>query len=313
MRYVELMTEAAAPTVIDFRVPDLTTFEPSWGGTAQPVSTCFVLGKNATVIYNEPIGTTAKVNQREWEIDPTIAKLVPNEWHGSMVSSRWPTFRFKDGKLIMAAPHTYERQGGVTNRYSKEVISAAGQFIKRGLLPAATPMYLRTADFAFSLGTLDEVATHTEQHDLILYHGTTSGRAQQILRDGLRPMAGDVAHRQWREKTSPEWRETAIYLTASPEQAAVYATRAVTNARKRREKGQKPAVLQVRIDSGLFDHIRPDDDYLRAMGTDAKDWRHSLGHYGQVAVVSPIPANHITLTGIGVKARRAFPASENGS
>ena len=301
MRYQEVLNEAA---VIDFRKPD-KTYQPPWGGPPRPFTTCFVLGKTQTLIYNlEDVG-----NERQWEIDRTIAKLVPNEWQSWSISAHRPVFRLQNGTLIMVRQRTYERKGGDASRYSEEVISAAQQFLKRRLVAPDTEMYLQTVEFAHPIGTVAEVAAHTEQHALILYHGTTSGRALTILREGLRPLASDAEHRQWREKTSPEYRETAVYLTASPQLAAIYATRAATNARKRHERGQKPAVLQVTIDPPLFDHMRADDDYLRAMGKNAQDWRHSLSFYGQVAVVSTIPADHIALTGIRVKNRNASPPS----
>jgi hypothetical protein len=296
MRLVE-----AAGGVIDFRIAD-KTYEPTWGGPPQQFQVGFVLGKTKTLIFN--IGNNRRGNERAWEIERSIKGLLPSPWEQGGLQYTHPTYVLSNGQLIMHWPRTYDRRGGDVTRYSDEVIGAAQQFIKRGLLPPDTKMFLRQSDFAYPLGTIAEVAVHSEQADLVLYHGTTLGRAVSILRDGLRPPEGVTTARQWKGN-DVGWRDEAVYLTASARQAAVYATRALTNARKRKERGQKAVLLRVRIDPSMFDKLRPDDDYLAAMRDEAKDWRHSLGFYGQIALVGTIPPDHIEMTNITVKNRVA--------
>lgn len=203
---------------------------------------------------------------------------------------------------------------GRRNAYSADVTIIVRALLDRRIIRPESEIEI--GDDALNrepIGLAKDVANGvTEDAPLVLYHGTTVGRAAEILKTGLLP-SGETGSRQWREKRSPEWRETSVYLTASYQQAAIYATRATTNARTRKERGQKPAILKIVVPPEARGMFHADDDYLVSLkkndATADRSWQASLGRYGQVGFSGRIPPEWISPTNIGVKARTAFAPS----
>ncbi len=192
------------------------------------------------------------------------------------------------------------RWPGEKNRYTRTLLPIAKELLRRRIVNKTSKLYVGNwaGQWGNLVGTIQEILTAPEIPDqLTLYHGTNNFRAEEILANGLKPVP--LSQRMWKgraDKGHPEYRDEAVYLSASPSQAAQYAQRAVNMARRHGVLRSKPIVLQVIINKEDYPKLRPDDDFLeKRPDAGREDWHESLSYFGQVALVGSVPPNQISV------------------
>lgn len=309
MRFHEIIAENA-DNIIDLRTAEIK---------ANPIADVFmILGNRKTLLYCAS-QDTYPFHQK---IEQIARKLLPSRWQSSMDDGRDQIRLSRSGEVVLPVGRVGMWDQSRRNRYSEDVIALAKEILRRGLVSTSAPLVLRSyTGGADHLGPIGEIAASPPIPDrLILYHGTTDGRAQQALQIGLRP-SDNMTTRPWKERNTPAWRDHAVYLTATPQQAAMYATRARTSAKKHKEAGQQMVILQVEIDGTMFGKLHPDDDYLansnkkefigasvyaQQAAQAEQTWQHSLSHYGQVAYLGTIPPAHLSISSFKIRNRIAY-------
>ena len=177
-----------------------------------------------------------------------------------------------------------------------------------GVVKPGTKVYIgnwagSTGDF---IGSAREIAKRDLSqlpHEMVFYHGTSSDRLENVKQDGLQPQAREL--RPWKSdalKHHPEWREHAIYLTYDKSQADYYARKAVTVARRHREKSVKKVILKITIPNTHYKRLVPDDDFLmRQLIWIGVTWLDSLKGFSQVAYLGNIPVGWISVESVADK------------
>ena len=147
---------------------------------------------------------------------------------------------------------------GDRNQYSDDVRRIAQALLDRGLASETTPLWLGNWAGARgqSIGSIGKLlAKSASISRIVVYHGTSSLRLPQIMKDGLRPLA--LEHRVWNkgglEKQRPAHRDECVYVTASRAQAEYYSRQAVKIDRVR--MGPSARVKAHRAESNAKDVI----------------------------------------------------------
>ena len=205
--------------------------------------------------------------------------------------------------LIDIRPGQY-KWDRVRSRYSLDLKRIVQELLRRGLVVPCTPVKL--GNWASlkgeTVGTAAQIAGRPDLPPyLVLYHGTSTLRLEQIQAQGLQ--AVPVPLRVWKrgvggERGHPLYREVAAYLTATKETAEYYARKAVQVARRAGYSGIEPVVLRLRVPKQDYVHLRADDDYLdrrrfEKCPASENDWFDSLQWFGQVAFVGTIPPGRL--------------------
>jgi hypothetical protein len=216
----------------------------------------------------------------------------------------------RQGRLIVEHSMGDTSWSGARNRFTGGLQHVLFPLHEAGLIRDTTTVYAGNwaSVTGQRLGLVRDLLAHPEglpvPKRLVLYHGTNSKAAEDILHLGLR--AVPVDQRAWkgdRLSQHPSYRQEAVYLTVDPQQAQYYAKKAVNVARRRGSQGVKPVVLRITIPSGSIKNLRPDDDYLAKVQKSEQDvdWLESLKYMSQVAYLGSIPANWIKVAWEGVK------------
>jgi len=206
-----------------------------------------------------------------------------------------------EGNVVLNQSMDHTRWPGNRNMYSKDVPEIVGELLKRKVIYGWSKVHIGNwaGKRGTEIGTADEIMKRGNLPDVLtLYHGTNDDRWEEIQKVGLTPLPVD--QRMWKgreDRGHPEYRDQAIYLTASPTQAVTYAKRAVNMARRHGYSGRLPVILQVQVSKKDWGNFRPDDDYLKKMGAKASeaDWYSSLSYFGQVAYLGAIPPGQVKL------------------
>lgn len=189
---------------------------------------------------------------------------------------------------------------GHRTKHTDDIVTILKGLKERGLAENSTPIWFGnwasgTGESAGSLGKL--LAHHAKPLTrLTLYHGTSSYRAEEILKQGLIPV--ERSQRIWTKthKQTPVHRAESIYLTASLDQAQFYANKAV-NVDKRRSKHDEgeivPVILTCTLGTKDMEKLVADDDHIANNGGSPEDWRASLSGMGQVAYKGSLPPSRI--------------------
>jgi len=128
----------------------------------------------------------------------------------------------------------------------------------------------------------------------MFYHGTSSFRIVQILKEGLKPQP--LESRIWNKNgfthLRPKHRATSVYLTVSMGAAYSFAIKASSIDSKRHCNCSIPIVL--RIPYKVLDQSRffPDDDYLwhqKRTVVQPGDWLRSIKETHRIAYNGTIP------------------------
>jgi len=99
---------------------------------------------------------------------------------------------------------------------------------------------------------------------ITLYHGTSSKRVPDILKNGLSAGKRDYSY----VDLIPNYSEHNVYLTTDPNDASNYATRQAIHDKS------SPTVLKVQIHPHQFHNLRPDEDSMH--------WTPQKDHQGSV-------------------------------
>lgn len=205
------------------------------------------------------------------------------------------------GNIILDRSQDHTKWSGSKNLYTREIPRMVKELLKRRIIKKTAKIYVGNwaGQWGEMIGTAEQILQFQEYpDDLVLYHGTNNVRAEEILRDGLKAMP--VQQRQWRgraDRGHPEYRDEAVYLTATPYQATTYTRRAVNVARRHGIKNTHQVILKIVLNKQDYGKLRADDDYLQKMDGkgDPMNWRESLSYFGQVAFVGSIAPSQISV------------------
>lgn len=219
----------AAPShVQDFRDPEKAAEEKKrYGGKAREH---IVLTKSGGAI----LFYYGQLNTEEWAtiLDKAGQEMDPIQGDILDIAA------LKSGYLIDRS-RSIRSWSGNRNRYSTDIKPIVQRLVDLGFAGPATPFWIGNwaSEDGEAIGTARAILERPDApKTLTLYHGTSSSRLPDIMRDGLRPL--NVEDRVWNkgstEKARPAHRDHSVYLTASRPQAEYYAKKAVDVDRKRR-------------------------------------------------------------------------------
>lgn len=207
----------------------------------------------------------------------------------------------KNNNLILPDFLGSRKWSGIRNIYTDTTYTFVRDLLDSGVLTPDSKIYIGNwarGDGHF-IGRAGEIGSGPKQipSRLVLYHGTSSDRLEDIQDYGLRPMPKEL--RPWKSdvlKHHPEYREHAIYLTINKFQANYYAKKAVDVGRRARMSGIYPIVLKVIIPKSHYKRLLPDDDYLQQQLMQlGVTWMDSLKNFSQVAYLGTIPPEWIKI------------------
>lgn len=203
--------------------------------------------------------------------------------------------------LILPDSLDSTKWGGSRNIYTDTTHIFVKNLLDSGIINSDSKIYIGNwarGDGRF-IGKAKEIGVTPKQipSKLVLYHGTSSDRLENIKKDGLKPMPKEF--RPWKSdvlKHHPEYREHAIYLTIDKFQADYYAKKAVKVARRSKMSGVYPVVLKIIIPKSHYKYLLPDDDYFQLQFMKlGMSWMDSLKDFSQVAYLGSIPPEWISI------------------
>lgn len=239
MKYCEILSEAIAigstpANVIDLRDPkkakgkrylrDPKYVKPgeSKFGFLKPPTTMVCLSKNNGII----LYAWGDKNIIPWK---DVLNRVSSERDTNFSDCEIITLR--TGFLIEKSKETGQWSGD-RNEHSDDVRAIAQALVDRGVATSATPLWVGNwaSGKGDAIGTIGKLLSKSIiPPRIIVYHGTSSLRLPQIMKDGLRPL--DLDQRVWNkgglEKIRPAHRDECVYVTASRDQAEYYAKKTV--------------------------------------------------------------------------------------
>lgn len=205
------------------------------------------------------------------------------------------TLSLQGGRMLVDAWCDNYKWGRSRSRYTRGLVPMLTRVHDAGLIDRGrTPIWLgnwASGEGYEPLGTLNEIADDLMQaKTLVLWHGTTSLNAAEIMRRGF--SLETVSLNKSKKK--------AVYFSASAFRAGYFAQEAVKRQRRLLRKEEpakwtkaKLASIQPRLIRCLFDrekvspHLLPDEDWLalaRHEGIEPGDGWASLMEFGQVAM-----------------------------
>lgn len=255
----------AAPShVVDFRDPEKAAEAKARIGGKAREHVVLTKSGGAIVFYY------GHLNSEDWAtvLDKVGLEIDPIQGDAFAISA------LKSGYLIDRDRNPGRSWSGNRNRYSDDIKPIVQRLVDLGFAGPATPFWIGSwaREDGENIGTARSILERPDvPKTLTLYHGTSTSRLPEIMRDGLKAL--DVADRVWNkgstEKSRPAHRAHSVYLTASRPQAEYYAKKAVDVDRKRRgpaavtaaKRGiyaadQSIAVIDRRLKVAL-DHERP--------------------------------------------------------
>ena len=208
----------------------------------------------------------------------------------------------KNNSLILPSSSDSTKWSGQRNAYTDDINEIVDILYYNKVIDDQTKIYI--GNWASKKGKLiGNIKQFKEKHDipnqLVVYHGTSSDRVDDILEQGLKPV--EMKLRQWKYKAKwhPEYNKESIYLTVDKWQATYYARKAVNVARNKGYKKIAPVVLKIVIDKKYYDNLRPDDDYIVKSGNKSATWMDSIKNFSQIAYVGTIPKEWISVYSTG--------------
>lgn len=276
--------------VEDLRDPSYTK---DYNGQTPPALLVMTKGEGA-VIYNWANGNTIE----NWQ---ELHAKVENGMDRSVQSDITQICLYRNGYIINSRLGTGKWTGHRT-KHTDDIVPMLKALKERGLADNSTPIWFgnwanRQGTSAGSLGKILDFHAKPMTR-LTLYHGTSSYRAEEIMKSGLRPLDRD--ERIWKKvhKETPAHRAESIYLTASLEQAEYYANQSsgVDKRRKNLDSNGKctPVILTVTLGINDMAKLVADDDHMMSNdGASLADWKDSLSRMGQVAYKGSLPPSRI--------------------
>lgn len=289
IKLASLITEALQ--VVDLRSPEFVDTELMTGKPTSVKAMSSIVGNNIYLFHWGREG-----NVENWE---SITSKVG--------SSRDMSVLTQAGNIILPEYRDNSKWSGKTTVYSDEVYDQLKKYLDAGLISNTSKVYI--GNWASRKGTYigivqDLLSQDRSQlpNELILYHGTSSDRLENIKKEGLKSVPLEM--RTWKSdnlKYHPKYREKAIYLSADKNQAVYYSLKAVKVARRHRIRGTTPVLLKITIPKDKFVNLMPDDDYLQSKYRDQitkkqfpdVSWVESLKNFAQVAYLGEIPPEWI--------------------
>lgn len=262
----------------------------------QPSQLLVLTKGEGAIIYNWADGNRIE----NWQ---ELYKHVNDQMDTSVQADMTQICLYRNG-FIIASSLGDGKWSGRRNEHTQDTYPILKALKERGLAENSTPIWFgnwasRTGESAGSLGKL--LAAHAKPLTrLTLYHGTSSYRAEEIMKTGLNPVGKDERIWTRTHKETPQHRAEAIYLTAAMSQAEYYAGKAV-NVDKRRKnldsQGQcVPVILTCTLGTKDMTKLVADDDHLMMNdGATLEDWRDSLGRMGQVAYKGSLAPQRIRI------------------
>lgn len=178
--------------------------------------------------------------QKDWK--ETITR-VESELDKNMLDTPYGLRLYRDG-IAIERDRDYSSWSPQRNKYSRDLKIITQRLLDLNLVSMRTSIYLGKSLSHFDehftrIGSVASIMKASEKpRKLVLYHGTSSARYQEIMKNGLLPL--DTAARIWsreRKRDVVEHRDDSIYLTASLAQAEYYAKKAVSVDKKRFTSG----------------------------------------------------------------------------
>lgn len=263
----------------------------------RPPSQLMVLTKGeGAIIYNWASGNTIE----NWQ---ELYKHVNDQMDTSVQKDMTQICLYRNGYIINSRLGD-GRWTGHRTKHTPDIVAILKAIKDRGLGENSTPIWFgnwasRSGDSAGSLGKL--LAFHAKPLTrLTLYHGTSSYRAEEIMKNGLNPVSRNERIWTRTHKGTPAHRDGSIYLTASLEQAEYYAQKAISVDKRRHNYDSNgeyiPVVLTCTLGTADMSKLVADDDHMMANdGATLEDWRDSLGRMGQVAYKGSLAPQRIRI------------------
>ena len=159
------------------------------------------------------------------------------------------------------------------------------------------PMYERVVLAPIGL-VVQGPRTYAEAPHLVLFHGTSSYAAQEILTDALQAIPW--RSRVWKGRSSAlKQRAVAVYLTRDVRIAKSFAMNASQVVSRRKHPGGPPVVLRIVVPREDYRNLRADDNWLLAdPSRDPRQWEDSLEALAMVAYFGSIPRNRIEVVDV---------------
>lgn len=276
--------------VEDLRDPSYTK---DYNGRTPPALLVLTKGEGA-IIYNWATGNKIENWQELYaKVEAAMDRTVQTDITQICL--------YRNG-FIIASSLGDTKWAGRRNEHTQDTYPILKALKERGLAENSTPIWFgnwasRSGQSVGSVGKL--LAAHAKPLTrLTLYHGTSSYRAEEIMKSGLRPLDRD--ERIWKKvhKETPAHRAESIYLTASLEQAEYYANQSsgVDKRRKNLDSNGKctPVILTVTLGINDMAKLVADDDHMMSNdGASLADWKDSLSRMGQVAYKGSLPPSRI--------------------
>lgn len=278
--------------VEDLRDP---SYVSDYNGHTPPALMVLTTGEGA-IIYNWANGNTIE----NWQ---ELHAKVEAAMDRSVQEDITQICLYRNGYIINSRLGQGKWSGHRT-KHTPDIVKILKAIKERGLGENSTPIWFgnwanRTGQSAGSLGKL--LAFHAKPLTrLTLYHGTSSYRAEEIMKTGLNPV--ERGERIWKHvhRDTPEHRAESIYLTASLDQAEYYARNAAKIDKRRKNLdasgNSEPVVLTCTLGTADMKKLVADDDHLMGNeGATLEDWKDSLGRMGQVAYKGSLAPQRIRI------------------
>ena len=297
MRFYEIcLTEALTlggnmGHIEDLRVPGTKSYD---GG--RPAAFIVLTKDGGGILYNWGNGNTI-----EWK---ELYAKVESEMDTSVQKDMTQIAIHRNGFMIDQSLGD-ARWSGSRTKHTPDIVAILKELKKRGVGEISTPIWFgnwankSTARSAGSLGKLLDFHAKPLTR-LTMYHGTSSYRAEEIMKNGLRPLPKD--ERIWKKvhRETPAHRAEAIYLTAALNQAEYYAEQASKMDKRRKNldsNGESvPVILTCTLGVADMKKLAADDDHLMLNdGSTLEDWRDSLQRMGQVAYKGSLPPSRLRI------------------